>query len=79
MKRIGPCDQLEIGQAVAIPRYKGIVCERMETSDQHGNPIIVHTLKLTHKVKFGIGGRCRFEPMEKPIVKPCNYSFIQVL
>ena len=27
MKQIGPCEQLEIGQAVAIPGYKGIVCE----------------------------------------------------
>jgi hypothetical protein len=79
MKRLTPHDQLASGQSVSIPGYIGVVLKADCKRDQHGGPIIVHTLKLTHKTILGIAGHVKRELLFKPITKQCNYSFINVL
>jgi hypothetical protein len=78
MKRLLPNDVLAIGQAVGIPGYSGKVAKVEDKRDQHGGPIVLHTLTLTHKVKTGLF-KCKLVPLEKPITRAANYSFITVL
>jgi hypothetical protein len=78
MKRITPYDVLAVGKAVGIPGYLGSVVKAEDKRDQHGNPIVVHTLKLTHKIKPGLGFRMKHIPLDKPITRTANYSFITV-
>lgn len=70
---IGCHDRLPDGTKVLITNG-----ERGEvvSSEIAPNGVVVHTLRITHRhAGRGYGG-ARWEPLAKPKVKTCNYSFI---
>lgn len=66
--KLRPMDTLPNGTKITIiNKGKGEVVSSRQTRDQHGKPIMVHTVKRTHNME----GRA---VEEKPF--GCNYSFI---
>jgi hypothetical protein len=76
---IGTQDILANGVAVAVGNLKGVVIGCEQKRDQFGGPIMVHTLRLTHRKRNTFGALNRWEALKRPIVKTPNYSFIVVL
>ena len=76
---IGHQDVLEEGTPVRVKNMRGTIVSAAERRDQFGGPIVVHTVRLVEKTSRRVGNREVWKALSKPIVKTCNYSFIQLL
>lgn len=75
--RIGPNDILRPGTAVSIGSRSGTVLSSETVRDQHGGPIELHKIQLTHRTVHCVG-HSRRVPLEKPVIIQPNYSSIYV-
>jgi len=76
---IQPQDLLEVGTAVRVQGMNGKVTKAEMTRDQFGGPIAVHTCKFTERFKSRQGDRAIYKPIDPPITRKVNYSFISVI
>ncbi len=71
--KISSNDILEAGQFVKVSGMRGVVIKCDVERDQFGLPISVHTVRLMERFHSRQAG---YKPLEKPITKKVNYSFI---
>jgi hypothetical protein len=71
---------LEKDTVISVNDKIGKIVEAETVKDQFGKPIVVHTVRLTHKINY-----CKaltkyiFIPLSKVRETQPNYSFIQVV
>jgi len=72
-------DSLELFTGVQVKGRRGVVVKVEEKKDQHGGPIMVRTIRFTHKSKIVWGGKSEWIILAKQKEEEVNYSFIQIL
>jgi hypothetical protein len=75
---IGPYGALSDGTVVQVNGWRGVIVKH----ERAENGVIVHTIKYTQRYQRQAGARrldSGWKPLEKPIVRACNYSFITPL
>ncbi len=75
--RIGPHETIPDGTPVRVGSRRGKVIKSEQVRDQHGGPIMLHTIEFTERVKWH-AGRTFWVPMTPKTEQP-NYSAIYVL
>lgn len=71
---------LEKDTVISVSDKIGKIIEAETLKDQFGEPIVVHTVLLTHKIKYcRILDRFTFIPLKKIKEKQINYSWINVV
>ena len=71
---------LEKDTIISVNDKIGKIVEAETLKDQFGGPIVVHTVKLTHKIKYTrVLDRYTFIPLNKIKETQPNYSFIYVV
>lgn len=78
MSDLTPTTVLENETPVQIVNRRGVVVGHRESRDQCGEPIIVHTVRITHKLVYGVAGKRKSAPCD-PYTEEVNYSFLQLL
>ena len=77
--RIGPHDKLAPGTKVRVNLSSGVVVETRDARDQHGGPIVVHKVRVTHRRISLFGSRYKWVELDSPIERDVNYSFIDAV
>lgn len=70
-----PNERLPVGTVVRVKGKQGKVTECKDDKDQHGGPIVVHKVKLTHAITYG-NGKYYERELSHPQERYVNYSFI---
>lgn len=78
MRTLLPMDRLEPGTQVLFRSFRGVVLEANQKRDQHGGPIMIHTIRLEQR-RERQGNKTIWRKLEAYKTIAPNYSFVTVL